>query len=41
MVLMLEPTAVAPGLGAARLEWMVHVIDGGAEVLSTHGQVLG
>jgi Xaa-Pro aminopeptidase len=41
MVLMLEPTAVAPGLGAARLEWMVHVTDGGAEVLSTHGQALG
>jgi Xaa-Pro aminopeptidase len=41
MVLMLEPTAVMPGVGAARLEWMIHVTEGGADVLSTHEQVVG
>jgi Xaa-Pro aminopeptidase len=36
MVLMLEPTAVDPGVAAVRLEWMVVVTEDGAEVLSTH-----
>jgi Xaa-Pro dipeptidase len=36
MVLMLEPTAVDPGVAAVRLEWMVLVTEDGAEVLSTH-----
>jgi Xaa-Pro aminopeptidase len=36
MVLMLEPTAVDPGVAAVRLEWMIHVGDGGAQVLSSH-----
>jgi Xaa-Pro aminopeptidase len=40
MVLMLEPTAVEPGVAAARLEWMIHLGEGGAEVLSTHDQDL-
>jgi Xaa-Pro dipeptidase len=40
MVLMLEPTVVAPGVAAARLEWMVALVSGGAEVLSTHEQLL-
>jgi Xaa-Pro aminopeptidase len=35
-VLMLEPTAVDPGVAAVRLEWMIHVGDGGAQVLSSH-----
>ena len=39
MVLMLEPTAVDPGVAAVRLEWMIHVGDGGAVVLSSHEQV--
>jgi Xaa-Pro aminopeptidase len=36
MVLMLEPTAVDPGVAAVRLEWMVVLTEDGAEVLSTH-----
>lgn len=36
MVLMLEPTVVDAGFAAARLEWMIHVTETGAEVLSTH-----
>jgi Xaa-Pro dipeptidase len=40
MVLMLEPTVVEEGVAAARLEWMIEVTDVGANVLSTHEQVL-
>jgi Xaa-Pro dipeptidase len=41
MVLMLEPTVVDTGVAAARLEWMIVLGTGGAQVLSTHEQVLG
>jgi Xaa-Pro aminopeptidase len=40
MVLMLEPTVVEQSVAAARLEWMIELTDHGAEVLSTHEQLL-
>lgn len=40
MVLMVEPTVVDAGVAAARLEWMIALDSGGAEVLSTHEQLL-
>jgi Xaa-Pro aminopeptidase len=40
MILMLEPTVVDAGVAAARLEWMIALEAGGAEVLSTHEQLL-